>query len=331
MAALITIPALVPVLMRLRVPVVVIVLLIVIAVAVFAWLVRLKLLPVDTPMPVIAWVSIKVTLPVVLAVTFGVAIVSEPIAPLPLVSDTDVGPVIVAGPVILPEPLADMVTVVELLVAALTPILPFEPDDVCRTIAFPEMVLEIVIAPLLVNVNVPLVEVRVPNNMPMLARKPVVVTEKLPPTEDKASVVVPVFEMSAVPGLPVLAESVAAAVNMGVPEEPILPVPEVKVIVPLVRVTAPDLLMLPEPLAFRLIVPIAPVEVFALMAMPELLPLVDSATVAVLETASADPTVSVPPELTMIALVVPEIAPSVVVLDAPSVLIVRVLAPSVIV
>lgn len=54
-------------------------------------------------------------------------------------------------------------------------------------------------------------------------------------------------------------------------------------------------------------------------------------TVAVPDTAIAPLTVSVPPELTVILLVVPEMAPSVVVLDAPSVVTVSVLAPRVIV
>lgn len=49
------------------------------------------------------------------------------------------------------------------------------------------------------------------------------------------------------------------------------------------------------------------------------------------DTAIAPLTVSVPPELTVILLVVPEMAPSVVVLDAPSVVTVSVLAPRVIV
>ena len=62
--------------------------------------------------------------------------------------------------------------------------------------------------------------------------------------------------------------------------------------------------------------------------MLELFPLVESVTVAVPVTLRFESTVSVPPELTVIGLVVPEILPSVVVLEAPSVLIVRDLAPS---
>ena len=55
--------------------------------------VKLILLPVEVPLPVVAVLSTKVTLPVVLAVQLGVAIVNEPIAPLPLVNAAEVEPV----------------------------------------------------------------------------------------------------------------------------------------------------------------------------------------------------------------------------------------------
>ena len=85
-----------------RVPEAVIVLPIVMFPVTPALSVKLKLAPVDTPFPVIACVSVKVTAPVVLAVTFGVVSVNDPIAPEPLVNATDVEPLTVAVPVIVP-------------------------------------------------------------------------------------------------------------------------------------------------------------------------------------------------------------------------------------
>lgn len=101
--------------------------------------------------------------------------------------------------------------------------------------------------------------------------------------------------------------------------------------VPEVRVTAPVRVMLPEPLPVTSISPPAPVETLALMDTAELLPLANRITVAVPLTFIAPFTVNVPPELTLIELVVPEMAPSVVVLDAPRVVISKDLAPRVIV
>ena len=49
--------------------------------------------PVDTPLPVVAWLSTNVTLPVVVDVQFGVAIFNEPIVPEPELKDIDVEPV----------------------------------------------------------------------------------------------------------------------------------------------------------------------------------------------------------------------------------------------
>ena len=91
-------PPLVPVASRAKVPVAVIVPEVVNAVALAAESVKLILEPVDIPLPVVAVVSTKVTLPVVLAVQLGVAIFNEPIAPLPLVKAAEVVPVTVPAP-----------------------------------------------------------------------------------------------------------------------------------------------------------------------------------------------------------------------------------------
>ena len=90
-----TIPPLRPVASSANVPVAVIVPEVVNAVALAAESVKLILEPVDTPLPVVAVVSTKVTAPVVLAVQLGVAMFSEPIAPLPLVNAADVEPLTV--------------------------------------------------------------------------------------------------------------------------------------------------------------------------------------------------------------------------------------------
>src|ERR1700683_2843998 len=80
-----TIPLLVPVPNRAKVPAAVIVPEVVKAPAPLAESVKLILLPVDTPLPVVAVLSTRVTLPVVLAVQLGVAMFREPIAPEMLV------------------------------------------------------------------------------------------------------------------------------------------------------------------------------------------------------------------------------------------------------
>src|ERR1700693_2724614 len=90
-----TMPPLVPVDRRARVPVAVMEPEVVSAPAPPAESVKLILLPVDTPLPVVAVVSTKVTLPVVLAVQIGVAILREPIAPEVLVKAAEVEPVAV--------------------------------------------------------------------------------------------------------------------------------------------------------------------------------------------------------------------------------------------
>lgn len=134
----------------------------------------------------------------------------------------------------------------------------------------------------------------------------------------------------------VLTVKLEAAVNIGVPEEPTLPkfVTE-KLTVPVVIVTAPERvtagLLLP-PVAVRLTIPLAPVERFALIAIDvELNVALLRLTVAVPLMAIAPPTVIVPPETTVTGLVVPEIAPSVVVLESPLVVMLKDLAPKVIV
>ena len=140
-----------------------------------------------------------------------------------------------------------------------------------------------------------------------------------------------VLLISAVPEPPVMMLRKGVAVSMGVPEEPMDPVPDVKLTCAVVRVTEPERVMEPEPLALREMVPLDPVDALALMAMPELLPLVARKTFEVPVMDRAPATVRVPPELTFTGLVVPEIAPRVVVLEAPLVLMVRDLAPNVIV
>lgn len=236
----------------------------------------------------------------------------------------------VAPLVTLPVPSAVIVIPLVPVAELLMIIAPLEPDDVCSTNVVPEMALDVVTVPLPVRVRAPLVEVRVPD-VPIVAEAPVVVTVKLPPTDDAPKITAPVLEIVAAPGLPVLTLKVETAVSIGVPTVPIEPVPDVKVSVPVVRVTAPVLVIVPEPLALRLMVPAAPVEALAVMEMPELLPLVAKLTVAVPEIDIALLTVSVPPELTVTLLVVPLTAPRLVVLEEPNVLMVRDLLPRVIV
>src|ERR1700721_504297 len=90
-----TMPPLVPVESKANVPEAVMVPEVVNAPAPPAESVKLILLPVDIPLPVVAVLSTSVTLPVVLAVQLGVAIAKEPIAPEPLVKVADVEPVTV--------------------------------------------------------------------------------------------------------------------------------------------------------------------------------------------------------------------------------------------
>src|SRR5438034_943469 len=79
--ALITTPPLVPEAASDKVPVALTELDKVSAPAPLAESIKLKLAPVDAPLPVIACVLVMVTFPVVLAVTFGVDTVSGPMSP----------------------------------------------------------------------------------------------------------------------------------------------------------------------------------------------------------------------------------------------------------
>src|SRR5208283_668915 len=90
--------------------------------------VRDTLLPVETPLPVRAVESVKVTLPVVLKVTLGVARLAKVIAPDVEVKEAEVVPVTVPEPVIEPEPVAVMVSTVPetlalIAIGALVPVL----------------------------------------------------------------------------------------------------------------------------------------------------------------------------------------------------------------
>ena len=108
-----TIPPLVPVANKAKVPLALIEAEVVNAPAPLAESVKLILLPVDAPLPVVACESTKVTFPLVLADQLGVTIFKEPI--LPEVEDRaiDVVPVNVPAVwVILPEPLALIVSTV---------------------------------------------------------------------------------------------------------------------------------------------------------------------------------------------------------------------------
>jgi hypothetical protein len=113
-----------PVLVKLKLLAAVIGFVTVIAVVRFAESIRVKLAPLDEPLPVIACVSVNVTTPPVLAVTLGVVSVSDPIAPEPELRFTDVVPVTVPVPVMVPSPEAAIVSAVPdtlALIAMLAP------------------------------------------------------------------------------------------------------------------------------------------------------------------------------------------------------------------
>lgn len=184
-----------------------------------------------------------------------------------------------------------------------------------------------VIVPLPVRVSVPFVEVTVPE-VPIVADAPVVVMDKLPPTEDVPIKTAPALLMSAVPGLPVLALTVEAAVRIGVAPEPIVPVVEDKLTVPEVKVTAPVLVIVPEPLDATLIVPDVPVDTLALMSTLALPVSVESEIMPLPDMERALLIVRVLPEATVILPEVSTIGPSVTV---PLALIVRFFVPRVIV
>lgn len=207
-------------------------------------------------------------------------------------------------------------------------IAPLEPDDVVNRTIFPLDGPAAERVPLAVKLRVPLVETALLATL-RLAEAPVVVTEKLPPTTDEPRVVAPALEIVAVPGLPVFALNNAVEVSIGVPEEPIEPVMVIRLTLPEVRVAAPDRVIEPVPPAKIWIAPLAPVDILALIVVSELVPL-DKLMVAVPETAMAAPMVNVPLDVTVTGLVVPEIAPRVIELEA-KVWMFKDLAPSVMV
>lgn len=161
-----------------------------------------------------------------------------------LVEEIEVEPILVTFPV----PSAVIVTPLVPVRLVLTVIAPLEPDDVVNRTIFPLGAPPTERVPLAVRLSVPLVEMALLLTL-RLADAPVVVTEKLPPTTDEPRAVAPALEISAVPEPPVFALSNAVEVSIGVPEEPIEPVMLVKLTLPEVRVTAPDRVIEPEPLA----------------------------------------------------------------------------------
>lgn len=189
-----------------------------------------------------------------------------------LVVEIDVEPAFVT----LPVPSAVMVIApvpVAVDALALRFIEPLDPDDVCSTRAFADNALLAVMLPLPVNVNVPVVDVMAPDVV-MLAEAPVVVTEKLPPTVDVLMFRAPVLLMSAVAEPPVFALRSPAAVRIGVPDAPMLPLVEVKFTVLAVSVTLPERVIAPEPLALTLIMPEEPALTLALRVIAALAALV---------------------------------------------------------
>jgi hypothetical protein len=111
MAALIANDPAAPEAISANVPVAVIGLFIV-DVAAVAESVTLTLTPFETPLPVSACVSVRVTLPDVVNVTLGVVIVSEPMFPETLLKVSEIDPVTVPEPLIEPEPVAAKLSVV---------------------------------------------------------------------------------------------------------------------------------------------------------------------------------------------------------------------------
>lgn len=133
---------------------------------------------------------------------------------------------LVAALVTLPAPSVVIVTPPVPVTLPFKVIEPPEPEDVCRTTVFPDMVrgLKTVMVPLAASVTAPLVDVTFPV-MPRVAEAPVVVTEKSPPTDEVVRKIAPALLMYAAPELPVLADKLwVAAVSIGVPAEPMLPV-----------------------------------------------------------------------------------------------------------
>ena len=131
--------------------------------------VKLILLPVDTPLPVVAWLSTKVTLPVVFAVQLGVAIFNDPISPEPLVNAADVVPVTMPPVcVIVPEPVAVIVSAVpDTLPPSTMP--PFAPVDRRANVPAAVIVPDVVNAPAPPAESVKLILLPVDTPLPVVA------------------------------------------------------------------------------------------------------------------------------------------------------------------
>lgn len=221
-----------------------------------------KVLPVPPTLIALAPLGSKVTVPLPAltvpekATSFAVIEIAE------FVDEMLVEPAFVT----LPVPSVVMATPVVPVPLALRAIVPLLPAEVDKTSELPDNTWLAVRFPLAVSVKVPLVDVIAPAVV-ILAEAPVVVIEKLPPMVDAPIAKAPVLDTNAVPGLALFAVNAEAAVNICVPTVPMSPVADVRLTVPVVRVTAPDLVMSPEPLALTLIVPDVPVETLALMAM----------------------------------------------------------------
>lgn len=169
--------------------------------------------------------------------------------------------------VTLPVPSVVMVTPVVPVALALSAMLPLEPDEVCRSSEFPEITFEVVIVPLAVRLNSPLVDVMAPV-VPILALLPVVVTANSPPTDDAARVSAPALLKYALAGLELFTESVVVDVLMLVPNEPMSPVLDVKLSVLPPMVTSPERVTVAELLT--LIPAAAPVRLMVAAIPPAL-------------------------------------------------------------
>lgn len=201
---------------------------------------------------------------------------------------------------------------------------PLEPEDVVSDTAFPDIALEIVMVPLDVSDKVPLVDETLPL-VPMVADPPVVVTEKLPPTDEVPRVTAPLLDMKAVPVPPTVAVSVPACVSIGVPTVPTVPLPDNRLTVVPEAVNAPERLMLPVPLAFNVVV--VPPPTLALKLMLPLL-LVASVIDPPPDTVTAAETFTLVPPVIDTVVLPPLTLP---VSTVPSAVTVKVRVPSVIV
>jgi len=125
-----------------------------------------------------------------------------------------------------------------------------------------------------------------------------------------------------------VAEIVVVSVSIDVPDAPILPPVENILTVPDIRVAAPDLVILPEPLAVTLIVPEVPVDTLAFIATFVLPVSVESEMMPLPLMLNALEIVSPLPDITVISPEVSTIGPRVTV---PEALIVKSFAPNVMV